>query len=127
MARDMPVGNGSILVAFDKDYMLREFYFPHVGEENHAAGHPFRVGVWANGEFSWLPEGWEITRDYIGDTLVTNVELINRQLKIRIIASDLVDFHENIYLKKLTVENLSDKAQEIRLFLSYIPHFSSWL
>ena len=38
MARDIPVGNGKILVAFDKDYLLREFYFPYVGEENHNAG-----------------------------------------------------------------------------------------
>ena len=38
MARDIPVGNGSILVAFDEDYLLREFCFPHVGEENHAVG-----------------------------------------------------------------------------------------
>ena len=98
MARDIPVGNGNILVAFDEDYMLREFYFPHVGEENHTAGHSFRFGVWVNGRFGWLPEGWEITKDYIDDTLVTSVELVNRQLRIRIIANDLVDFHENIYV-----------------------------
>ena len=117
MARDIPVGNGSILVAFDEDYMLREFCFPHVGEENHAAGNRFRFGVWVNGNFSWLPDGWEITRDYIDETLVTNVELVNRNLEIRIIANDLVDFHENIYLKNMTVENLSDEEREIRLFL----------
>ena len=45
MARDIPIGNGNMLVAFDKDYILREFCFPHVGEENHTAGHPFRFGV----------------------------------------------------------------------------------
>lgn len=124
MPRDIPVGNGSTLVAFDKDYILREFYFPHVGEENHTAGRPFRFGVWVNGRFSWLPDGWEIKRDYIDDTLVTNVELINKQLKIRIIANDLVDFHENIYLKKLTVENLSDETQKIRFFLCNDFHIS---
>lgn len=124
MARDIPVGNGNVLVAFDKDYMLREFCFPHVGEENHAAGHQFRFGVWVNGKFNWLPDGWEITRDYIEDTLVTNVELVNRRLKIRIIANDLVDFHENIYLKNMTVENLSDEQQEIRLFLCQNFHIS---
>ena len=124
MARDIPVGNGNVLVAFDKDYMLCEFYFPHVGEENHAAGHQFRFGVWVNGEFSWLPDGWEIIQDYVDDTLVTNVELVNKQLKIRIIANDLVDFHENIYLKNMTVENLSDEKREVRLFLCQDFHIN---
>ena len=124
MARDIPVGNGNILVAFDKDYMLREFCFPHVGEENHAAGYPFRFGVWVNGEFSWLPDGWEITQDYIDDTLVTNVKLTNKSLKIRITARDLVDFHENIYLKSMTVENLSDEEREVRIFLCQDFHIS---
>ncbi len=119
MARDIPIGNGNMLVAFDKDYILREFCFPHVGEENHTAGHPFRFGAWVNGRFSWLPDGWEINIDYIDETLVTNVELENKDLKVRIIANDLVDFHENIYVKKLKVENLSDKAQEVRLFLCH--------
>ena len=124
MARDIPVGNGSVLVAFDRDYILREFCFPHVGEENHAAGFPFRLGAWVNGEFSWLSEEWKITKDYIDDTLVTNVELENERLKIRIVANDLVDFHKNIYLKKLTVENLSDEAQDVRLFLCQDFHIS---
>jgi GH15 family glucan-1,4-alpha-glucosidase len=117
MPRDIPVGNGTVLVAFDKSYILREFYFPHVGEENHVQGEPFRFGVWVNGKFSWIPDEWDITLDYIDDTLVTNVNLFNKQLNIRIMANDLVDFHENIYLKKLIVENLSDETQEIRLFL----------
>lgn len=124
MARDIPVGNGNVLVAFDNDYMLREFCFPHVGEENHAAGHKFRFGVWVNGEFRWLPDGWKITKDYVDDSLVTNVELLNADLKIRIIANDLVDFHENIYLKNLVVENLSDEKQEVRIFLCQDFHIS---
>jgi GH15 family glucan-1,4-alpha-glucosidase len=42
MARDIPVGNGSLLVTFDADYRIRDIYFPHVGQENHTAGHPCR-------------------------------------------------------------------------------------
>lgn len=118
MPRDIPVGNGNILAAFDKDYRLREFYFPHVGEENHA-GQAFRFGVWANSRFSWIPDGWRITKDYLDATLVTNVELTHDDWKLRITANDLVDFHENIYLKKLTVQNLSGEEKEVRLFLAH--------
>jgi oligosaccharide amylase len=122
MPRDIPVGNGNLLVAFDKDYLLREVYFPHVGQENHAGYEPFRFGVWVNGHFSWLPKGWKIKRDYLDDTLVTNAELFNEKSKIRIVANDLVDFHENVYLRKLTVENLSTEKKDVRLFLHHDFH-----
>lgn len=116
MPRDIPVGNGNILIGFGKDYLLREFYFPHIGEENHTRGNPFRFGVWVDGKFSWITDGWRISKDYLDDSLVTNVELLKEPLKI--IANDLVDFHENIYLKKITIENLSNQKKEVRLFLA---------
>ncbi len=119
MPRDIPVGNGNLLVAFDKDYNLRELYFPHVGEESHTKGAPSRLGVWVNGFFSWVGPDWRIKLDYLDETLVTRVELFHPDLNIRIVANDLVDFHENVYLKKLTVENLSNEDQEIRLFLAH--------
>ena len=36
-----------MLVAFDAQYRLADFYYPHVGMDNHAAGR-FRFGVWAD-------------------------------------------------------------------------------
>ncbi len=35
MPRDIPIGNGSLLVNFDQHYQLRDLYWPHVGQENH--------------------------------------------------------------------------------------------
>jgi GH15 family glucan-1,4-alpha-glucosidase len=122
MPRDIPVGNGNVLIAFDKDYLLRELYFPHVGQESHTAGKPFRFGIWVDGKFSWLPQGWKISRDYLDDSLVTNVELTHEDLRLRIVANDLVDFHENIYLKRLTIYNLSNDDRYVRLF--FVQDFS---
>lgn len=122
MPRDIPIGNGNLLIAFDKDYLLREFYFPHVGEENHAKGERFRLGFWVDGKFNWLPDGWTIKKDYLADSLVTNVELKNDALQLRILANDVVDFQDNIYIKKLEVENLSEKEREIRIFLAQDFH-----
>ena len=100
MPRDIPIGNGNILIAFNNDYLLRDLYFPRVGEENHTKNGPFRFGIWVDGEFSWFPQGWQVKKDYQDDSLVTNVELINQKLQLRIIANDVVDFQENIYIKK---------------------------
>ena len=37
MPRELCIGNGSLLIAFDSQYRVADFYFPHVGMENHAA------------------------------------------------------------------------------------------
>lgn len=120
MPRDIPVANGSLLVSFDQRALLRELHFPFIGQENHASEHPFRFGVWVDGEFSWLPDGWEVQRDYLGDSLVTKVIFSNQTLKIEV--NDLVDFEENIYLKKICITNLTREKKEVRLFLAQDFH-----
>jgi len=54
MPRDLPLSNGRLLVAFDREYRIRDIFFPHVGKENHAVGHPFRFGLWVDGRFRWM-------------------------------------------------------------------------
>ena len=74
--RDIPVGNGSFLVNFDDKYQIRDIYFPHVGQENHTEGFPFRFGVWIDGMFSWVfADGWIRKLAYLHETLETDVEL----------------------------------------------------
>lgn len=118
--RDIPVGNGSLLVAFDDKYQIRDVYFPHVGQENHTEGFPFRFGVWADGEFSWIFEkDWKRNLCYRRETLVTEVELINENLGVKIVSNDTVGSHENIFLRRARVTNLRDEAREIRVFLHH--------
>lgn len=125
MPRDIPVGNGSLLVNFDQDYQLRDLYWPHVGQENHTLGHPFRFGVWVDGQFTWISDpGWHRTLDYADDTLVTRVELQNAAFALRLICEDVVDFHENLYLRRIRVFNNADHEREVRLFFTHDFHIS---
>jgi glucoamylase len=117
MSRDLPIGNGHVLIAFDAFGLVRDLYFPHVGQENHAGG-PFRLGIFIDHQFSWIGEEWRITREYLPDTLVTDLTFENERLGIKISSHDLVDFEENIYLRKLTVENLRDEKRDISVFLA---------
>ena len=48
MPRDLPVGNGSLLVNFDHTGQIRDIYWPHVGQENHTSGRVGRMGVWVD-------------------------------------------------------------------------------
>ncbi len=116
MPRDIPIGNGGMLVAFDEYAQLREFHYPYIGQENHA-GEPFRFGVWTGERLSWIEEGWEIQRDYLENTLVTKVEFFHEELGLKIEVNDLVDFSESLFLKKITV--ISREDREIKLFFSH--------
>jgi glucoamylase len=118
--RDIPVGNGSLLVTFDDKYQIRDVYFPHVGQENHTEGFPFRFGVWADGEFSWIYENdWKRELKYLPETLVTDVRLTNETLGIEIVCNDTVANQENIFLRRVRIRNLHDASREIRVFLHH--------
>lgn len=109
-------------VMFDAQYRLRDIYYPYVGMENHA-GHAFRFGVFSDGQLSWTDSSdWKRRLSYAPDTLITAVELINRRLKVHLECRDAVDFYENVYLREITVRNLSDRQREIILFLHHDFH-----
>jgi len=117
MPRDIPLGNGSLLVNFDRTYQLRDIYWPHVGQENHTAGHPFRFGVWVDGAFRWITdERWERSLDYEDATLVSRVTLRHPDLGLRLECRDGVDFHENLYFRGITVHDETGRRREVRLF-----------
>ena len=120
MPRDIPVGNGSLLVTFDELYRIRDIYFPHVGKENHSEGHPFRFGVWINGAFSWISDdSWKRELRYETETLVTSVSLKNEKLGLDMTANDAVDVHSNVFLRRLVVRNLAAEPREVRLFFHH--------
>ncbi|MGH2459647.1 MAG: glycoside hydrolase family 15 protein [Chloroflexota bacterium] len=123
MARDLPIGNGTLLINFDRQYQLRDLYFPHVGKENQSAGHPFRFGVWANGTFRWIDDDrWQRVMVYEADTLVTRTTLHHPDLPLAIVSNDAVDFHENLYLRRLAVTNQSDRPVDARFFFHHDFH-----
>jgi glucoamylase len=125
MPRDLPIGNGSLLVAFDQTCQIRDLYWPHVGQENHASGHTFRVGVWVDGDFRWLDDAhWERDLRYRHETLVTQVKLHHPDLDLDLNISDTVDFHENLLIRRFDVTNRADINREVRIFFHQDFHIS---
>ena len=118
--RDIPVGNGTLLVTFDDKYQVRDIYFPHVGQENHTQGQPCRFGVWVDGDFSWVSdEGWDRSLKYLPETLVTDVALVNEKLAIEIHCNDTVASHDNVFLRRVRVINNAEKERSVRIFLHH--------
>ncbi|MEW6571315.1 MAG: glycoside hydrolase family 15 protein [Nitrospirota bacterium] len=123
MPRDIPVGNGKLLVTFDQDYCLRDIYYPYVGKENHTDGHKFRFGIWVDGKFDWIKrEGWSLSLKYARESLLTNVSARSEILGISLNCNDMVDYWENIYIKKIILKNLANMEREVRLFFHHDFH-----
>lgn len=123
MPRDLSLSNGRLLVNFDSRYYLRDLYWPHVGQENHTVGHPFRFGVFVDGRFSWIADpGWEKEIGYAEDALVGHVIVRNHDLSITLTCQDAVDFHEDLFMRLVEVRddrsnNPPDTGpREVRLF-----------
>lgn len=118
MPRDLPLSNGRFLINFDSGYSIRDIYFPHVGKENHAFRCRSRLGVWVDGDFSWVDsEGWRRTMRYAEDTLVTDVTAVHPDLELELHCEDAVDFDLNVLIRRLTVHNHASRPREVRLFL----------
>lgn len=125
MPRDLPLGNGVLQVNFDLEHHLVDLYYPYVGGENHALGHPFRLGVWAGGRFAWIgDDGWRRTQRYMPDTLVTDVALEHARLSVRLVIQECVDFHVNAFVRRIGVSNLAPEPREIRIFCHHDFHIS---
>ncbi|MBW6466674.1 MAG: glycoside hydrolase family 15 protein [Brevefilum sp.] len=125
MPRNLALGNGNMLVAFDQTHQIRDLYYPHVGQSNHALGHPFRVGVWVDDQFRWLDDpGWQRDVRYQPQTLVSDAALVHPDVDVALTAAEAVDFHENLLLRRFDVRIPSGKAREVRLFFHHDFHIN---
>lgn len=117
MARHIVLGNGNILVCLDDHSRIRDFYYPHVGQENHVAGKMHKFGIWIDGNFSWFDsDEWQRKLGYKKDALMSDIVGINRKINIKINICDTVHFLHDVYLKKVVIKNLTDKKRETKLF-----------
>jgi len=122
VSRDLPIGNGSLLVTFDRQYQLRDIYYPRVGQENHTSGEPCRFGIWVEGRFTWLDDpAWSRNLVYMANTLVTNVTLRHPDLLVSLTFNDAVDLGRDVLMRRVRVLN-EGPEREVRLFFHFDWH-----
>lgn len=120
MARPILLSNGELHVGINKFGLVHDFYFPYVGLENHAAGKSLRhrVGVWIDGEISWLDDGeWEFTFRYPHKALIGHTLAKNERMGVLLEFDDTVDASISVFMRNIHVVNLWDRPREIRLFM----------
>ena len=121
MPRDLPLGNGSMLINFDANYHLRDVYYPNVGQENHTLGNLNRLGLWVDGQFTWLSD-WPLDMRYQPDTLVTEVCGTHPGLGLTFRANDAVSCDSNVLIRRFTVIDELGTDRTVRLFIHFDPH-----
>jgi len=124
LPRKICIGNGNFLVAFDDSLNIRDLYFPYVGLENHVNSHFCKLGIWIDGQFSWIDSTWKKNLGYKQDTLVTKTLLKKSSLEIELQVEDCIHHFHNILIRKVTIRNMSKREKEVRLFFSHDFHIS---
>jgi GH15 family glucan-1,4-alpha-glucosidase len=123
MPRDLPIGNGSLLINFDQDYNIRDVYYPHVGQDNQTVGDVSFFGVWCDNVFAWIGNpAWRKTLEYEGDTLVTRVVATSDSMGLEMTISDTVDFDRPLFVRRVVLRNLRNVERKARLYLHFDPH-----
>jgi len=119
MPRAFSYGNRHTLVLLDGFGRIRDFYFPYVGLENHVAGKlAHNIGVFVGGQFSWTHSGeWNITPSV--DTGWTGViKFEHPRLRVILTIEDTLYHEKDIFLRRLTVENLESRNRVVKVFFN---------
>jgi GH15 family glucan-1,4-alpha-glucosidase len=122
MPREIVLGNGVVTVALDRNLTVTDFFYPRVGLENHLAGHRLRTGVWTDGKFNWLGDGWQIGMKYLPETLVSKCIARNPEFDLELEVNDAVHYFLSLYLRKMAVNNLSESGRTIKVFFAHDFH-----
>ncbi len=114
MVRYIPLGNGKMLLTFDEDYRIVDFYFSRTASENHSAGHPFMYGISIDNDFKWIDKAEIKSMDYYDHTMVGTINYSSGGVYFE--NRDLVDIYNNVYIRFITISNNSGVKKNVKLF-----------
>lgn len=120
MTRPITLGNGEMHVGINVFGQVHDFYYPHIGQENHTigAGTRHKIGVWVDGETSWTDsDDWTHSMRYPDTALIGHTVAKNDRLGITLEFDDAVDSVDNILMRNIHVVNYRGHAREVRLFM----------
>jgi len=115
---DAIIGNSKVLASFSKTGELLRFFYPNIDFMQHID--EFNVGFVSDKSCTvWLHE--DINNSYNQyfeeNTNILNTEIFNSYFKLFINQKDYVCIDKNILVKKYTIENKSDKPQNIKILV----------
>ncbi len=123
MARAITLGNGNVLVGLDRSGLVRDFYYPLVGQTNHVSGASgsfvHRIGVYVDGVLSWLDESvWVVTFDTLSTSAIGKFTATHEAFGIVLSFTDAVHNEEDVFLRDIVVTNTAKTVREVKVFFS---------
>lgn len=111
------------MVGLGANGYVKDLYYPYVGLENHTnareQGH--RIGIWVDGEFSWLSDQeWQIEQHYAEDGLIGVTKAVHANLATVLEFHDFVDHDSNVFARDIKIHNQGTQTREIRLFMHQV-------
>lgn len=122
MARSIVLSNGELCVALDEKGAVRDIYYPHVCLEDHVRGHYLhRVGIWIDGQLSWLSEdaAWDIRVESETDALASRILAVHKHLQVEVVFKDIVYNEKAVFIRRVSVTNIADRTREIKLYFGH--------
>lgn len=123
MARPIVLSNGRLHVGINLYGQVHDFYYPYVGQENHAASKNLRhrIGVFVDGYITWLDNGdWQFKYAYHDSSLVGSIRATNEQAGICLEFDDCVDAEQDTFIRNVHVINLRDQQRTVKLFMHQV-------
>ncbi len=121
MPKAFTLGNGNMMIGLDQQGQVYDVYYPHIGLENHTAGHlVHKIGVHVDGSISWLDDGsWEIDVTSTRDTMSSTVTALHKIKNVKLQFEDVVYNEKNIFIRKITVHNVLSTKRTIKLYINH--------
>ncbi len=123
MARPIVMSNGRLHVGINIYGEVHDFYYPYVGQENHAASKNLRhrVGVFVDGRVSWLDNGqWKFEFSYHNATLIGATKATNEVIGITLHFDDCVDAEQDLFIRNIHIINNRDVGREVKLYMHQV-------
>ncbi len=114
MVRHLPLGNGRLLVGFDSENRLVDFYYSKFQAENHSGGKPFRYGISVDNSFRWIDRSVISLWDYLDHTMIgiSRYDLFG----IKFENNDFVDVYDDVLVREITAKNDTNEKKEVLFF-----------
>lgn len=121
MATSLVLGNGNMLINIDEHMQMTDFYWPHVGRNNHLMGHHIRNYFWDIGHLVGLDDEsvFKVTPEYEKDSLAGRSTIESEKFGVRILIENTILPHKDIYLARFTVTNFFAMKRSLKFFFNH--------
>ncbi|MCA9385290.1 glycoside hydrolase family 15 protein [Candidatus Dojkabacteria bacterium] len=125
MSTALVLGNGNLLVNVDDRLQVTDFYFPHIGQENHLGTFQNKLFFRINGEFAMVNHhDFEVDINYEQNSLVGKSILKHKNSQLEIRFMDFVVPNEPIFIRNFEIENKN--SHDIEVYVYFQNNFAMY-